>query len=366
MRIAVDASIQRAEAPFATGVERIQRRLVPRVAERLTARGHELVTVAPSRACAEAIGLSPAATLGVVDGPTRPWVWRDVVGVRAARREGCKLWWSPVTALPLVGGLSGVATVHDVPWIACPEPPVGERGVTARARLAQAALGAWRIVVPSRRTADDVVAAEPRSADRLRVVPWGVSRSLLPAEDLVYEPPLVLCVGALRAKKNLDVVFDALQREELASRGVQLQLIGPDGGAADALRARATRDLPERVFFTGPVDGASLATCLTEASVVVVSSWLEGFGLVGLEAMAAGVPVVVSEQAWVDEACGDAARRFDGRDAASLARAIVELVEDDELRREHVEAGRRLAAQRTLDASADALTAVLLEHEAAG
>lgn len=356
MRIAVDASIQRGR--FATGVERIQRRLVPRVAERLAARGDELVTAAPDRACAEALGLDPRAALGT-SSTSRPWLWRDAVGAPAARAAGCAAWWSPVTAIPLVGGLARIATVHDVPWIACPQPRVGERGLAARARLAQAVASAWRIVVPSRRTADDV--AQLGAGERLRVVPWGVERRELPPSRRDDDAPVVLCVGALRAKKNLDVVLDALATDALTRRGVTARLVGPDRGAADALSARAARERPGRVAFPGAVDDAALADEYARASVVVVASWFEGFGLVGLEAMAAGVPVVVSDGAWVDEACGDAALRFETRSPDALADAIARLLDDGPERARRIAAGRRLTESRSLDASADALVALLDE-----
>ncbi len=357
MRIAVDASIQRAGAAFPTGVERAQRALVTAVRE-LAGDDVELIAVAPSVACAEAIGLDPSQAVGAVEGDVRPWAWRETHGVAAARAAGCDVWWSPVTALPVRGGIDAIATVYDVPWGASSRgiPAVGERGVTARARLAHTARNAWRIVCPSQRTADDVSALHAGTVERLRVVPLGVvppqvDESTVPREG-------VLCVGTLRAKKNFGVVLDALCDPRLEERGVRATLVGAPGSASAQLNAHGAAP---RMRFAGPLGDDALAAEYARAAVVVVPSWLEGFGLVALEALAAGAPVIVSRQAFVAEACGEAVLMFDAASALSLADAIVRVLDDESWRTTARDAGRALVAQRSAEGSARAMLDVLTE-----
>src|SRR6476620_1672198 len=69
---------------------------------------------------------------------------------------------------------------------------------------------------------------------------------------------------------------------------------------------------------------------MQRASALVFPSLYEGFGLPPLEAMACGCPVACSNAAGVPETVGDAARRFDPRDPAAIADAVLEVLADPE------------------------------------
>jgi glycosyltransferase involved in cell wall biosynthesis len=129
------------------------------------------------------------------------------------------------------------------------------------------------------------------ATERLIVVPHGVD---VPETGL-GQPPAdrpdefrVLYVGQLHFRKGLRYLLEALSG--LVERGVQCRLAGPDFGLAGV----RWDDYPGYVERTGPLKGADLWKEYLSADVFVLPSVEEGFGLVVLEAMRAGLPVIVS------------------------------------------------------------------------
>ena len=123
-----------------------------------------------------------------------------------------------------------------------------------------------------------------------------------------------------------------------------------DGREIEALRALAdSLGLSDRIRFTGWLDGGELAAELAEASVVVVPSlWPEPFGLVGIEALAAGRPVVASATGgvpdWLQDGVGGLA--VPPGDPARLAQALDEMLADTARQREMGQAGKHFVEQR--------------------
>lgn len=161
-----------------------------------------------------------------------------------------------------------------------------------------------------------------------------------PAPDLAGDGPLLVTVARLVPQKGLDVLLEALAhippptRLAIAGEGVlrpqlqsQIQRLGL-AGRARLLGARA--DIP---------------AVLAAATLSVLPSRWEGFGLVLLEAMAAGRPIIASQVSAIPEVLGEAGVLVAPDDPAALAAAITALLADAPGRAALAEAGRaRLAA----------------------
>jgi glycosyltransferase involved in cell wall biosynthesis len=123
-----------------------------------------------------------------------------------------------------------------------------------------------------------------------------------------------------------------------------------DGHALEQMRRLARRlGIADRVRFTGWLDGHSLAQELADASVVAIPSvWPEPFGLVGIEAHAAGRPVVASAtggtEDWLED--GQSGLTVPPADARALARALEELLRDPDMQARMGAAGRASVAAR--------------------
>ncbi len=181
-----------------------------------------------------------------------------------------------------------------------------------------------------------------------RVVPLGVrAPSLRRVERAVGAPLRLLFVGRLHPIKGLPRLIDALA--DPVSGSASLVVAG--GGdvtyrAELEARARAT-GVAQRVRFAGPVDGGEKWRLFEEADAFVLPSHHENFGLAAAEALAAGVPVIVTDQVGLarDVAESGAGCVVDGS-AASLAGAIASLANDETGRRGMADRAGALARER--------------------
>lgn len=142
-----------------------------------------------------------------------------------------------------------------------------------------------------------------------------------------------------------------------------------DGREVEGLRALAgSLGLGDRVRFTGWLDGGDLAAELADASVVVMPSlWPEPFGLVGIEALAAGRPVVASATGgvldWLQDGVGGLA--VPPGDPALLAQALDEMLADTGRQQEMGQAGKRFVEQRfTADRHVERLVEIYSQAQA--
>jgi glycosyltransferase involved in cell wall biosynthesis len=171
------------------------------------------------------------------------------------------------------------------------------------------------VIVNSRFTGEDVAETLGVAQEKIHVAYPGVDEGFSTHGDKVdLGRPYVLTVATLEPRKNLETLLDAYAL--LGNQDLALAVAGAAGwGDQPSLDAAGV----VRLGFT-PHD--ELPALYRGASVFVYPSLFEGFGMPVLEAMACGVPCVVSSHSSLDEACGDAAIRADPRDAAAIARAI--------------------------------------------
>lgn len=107
---------------------------------------------------------------------------------------------------------------------------------------------------------------------------------------------LSVFVGRLAPEKQLTLTIEAFARVAQQLPGAHLAIIGPDGGSEDAARQQVqTLQLGDRVHFPGLLTGTDLLQAYADADLLVLLSRRENFGMVVVEAMAAGVPVLLSD-----------------------------------------------------------------------
>lgn len=169
----------------------------------------------------------------------------------------------------------------------------------------------------------------------------------------------MLSLGTIEPCKNLAHVVEAFAQlpTQLRER-CPLVISGAMVWHSSSLVAHLRRLTDRQVRFLGPVERATLLHLYAGASLFVFASLYEGFGLPPLEAMASGVPVVISDRASLPEVVGDAGERTDPLDTATTAARIRALLEDDGRRAQLVSAGLARAARFTWTACADSTSAV--------
>ena len=209
-------------------------------------------------------------------------------------------------------------TIHDLVPLRHPEWTTARtRSMHAR-KYENAAATCDVIFANSAYTADDVADRLGFPRERVRVAHPGVREAFSPEgvrADLGR--PYVLTVATLEPRKNLGTLVAAYR---LLGPGRCLALVGGAGWGEQPVL-----DVPGIVRL-GRVDDEELARIYRGAEVFVFPSRFEGFGIPVIEAMASGVPCVVSSHPSLDEAAGDAAVRADPESPEAIAVAIEEAV----------------------------------------
>jgi glycosyltransferase involved in cell wall biosynthesis len=158
--------------------------------------------------------------------------------------------------------------------------------------------------------------------------------------------PLITFIGRLTRKKRLDLLIEAFVASAPEYPTARLVIAGPDEeGIGRRIMARAKdAGLEGRVALIGVVEGHQKRELLGRSSVFVLPSEDESFGIAAAEALAVGLPVVVSKNVAIstDIAGGDAGIVVE-RAVAPLARAIERILGDSSYAQSLADAGRRLA-----------------------
>ena len=238
-----------------------------------------------------------------------------------------------------------VVTVHDLAFLVHPGLYPVQWRLMYRMGLFRAVREADAVITPSRHTAEDLLRRSRISRGRIHVVP--LAAALPPtranAEEslsrLKVRPPYILFVGTLEPRKNIVRLVRAYRR--LASRGAPhtLVLAGPMGWQHQALMRELELEAPGEVVLTGRTSPEDLDALYRGAALFVYPSLYEGFGLPVLEAMARGIPCVVSIASSLPEVAGEAALPVDPRSVGGLAEAMERIANDQHLAKRLSEAG---------------------------
>jgi glycosyltransferase involved in cell wall biosynthesis len=183
--------------------------------------------------------------------------------------------------------------------------------------------------------------------ERLPIIhPW-VSETFLAGEGAARgrAAPVggdyLLFVGNRYPYKNLGGLLAALRLLLPEYPGLQAAVVGVQKGErGDAGRLLADPSLRDRVVEFPRATDDELMALYAHAKVFVFPSFMEGFGLPPLEAMAFGIPVVCSDIPVIREVCGDAVRYADPSDPASIARQVRSALTDTERNGVYRERGR--------------------------
>lgn len=236
-----------------------------------------------------------------------------------------------------------VVTFHDVFSRSFPDahPPNVRRYYDAW--HVRAAERAEAIVAVSESTKRDLIEYLGVPEERIEVVYEAAGEHFRPAPDEATANavrkryglgrPFVLANGTTSRRKSPDTLLEAFASLSRGAPAVDLVLFG--GG--EPLRARylpmiQRLGVEASVRILGPIPVADLPVLYALAEVFVYPSLYEGFGLPVLEAMQCGTPVVSGGGSAMSEIGGDAAVLVDPRSPLDLSRAILRLLDDEELR----------------------------------
>jgi glycosyltransferase involved in cell wall biosynthesis len=213
------------------------------------------------------------------------------------------------------------------------------------------------IVAPVPGVLAEILAVDPALGEKASIIPDAHEREPARIDPIPWNPPHLVALGRLDPIKGLDVALDAFARLAPRYPGLRFTIAG-QGPARASLEARG-RDLgvSDRVTFTGYVTDDQADALRQSASIMVMPSRLEGFGIAALEVARAGRPLIASDIVALRDVV---AREESGLlvppgDPSSLAEAMARLLDDHGLAerlgaRARVRAAERFGWAATIDA----------------
>ncbi len=279
--------------------------------------------------------------------------WALARAMRAGSSPAPTGFHSPYFIKPYWLPLPSIVTIFDLIPIHYPDAIANAAlRLVFRLVVSLSARTATRVIAPSVAVREDLIAYLRMPREKIGVVPLGIDARFAQQSDMEvarmrekYSLPhsYVLSVGINKPHKNLGTLIQAWER-------VQTEASLVIAGAWDA-RYEPRGLGAGRIRWIHNVEDADLPALYSGATVFVMPSLYEGFGLPLLEAMACGAPVIASNTSSLPEVVGDAALMFDPRDANMLAALLARVLSDrslrDELRAKSLARAKEFSWERT-------------------
>ncbi len=277
------------------------------------------------------------------------WIWDQFRLPRFLRTEGIDLFFSPYYKLPVFSAVPAVITVHDVHFFTLPVFRK-QNGFLLNAYYKIAGTifcrKAASILTVSETSKKDIAEVYGVPGEKIHVAYNGVNHDRFhPLDQTAASREIkrlfprirdhyILYVGNSKPHKNLPFLLDAYRSLPPSFRTRhQLLLVGVEESLGVLAR---NLGLSGEVIMLPNLDENVLPLLYNGAALFVTASLYEGFCLPALEAMASGVPVLVSDRGALPEIVGDAGLLFNPEVPAELTAGIKRIVEDTSLRKDLV------------------------------
>jgi glycosyltransferase involved in cell wall biosynthesis len=208
--------------------------------------------------------------------------------------------------------------------------------------------------------ADRVSVVSPASDPVFRVIENPILTPHLRALGLRENEPFITYVGGFSPHKNLEGLVRAFA--ELASQkefsDVRLVMVGEYRNEVfnsyfETIKSEIEKlGLAARAVFTGYLSDEALTVLLNLSTVLVLPSFIEGFGLPAVEAAACGCPVIATSASPLPTLLGEGGLYFNPQRTRELEAALIAVLESETLRRKMSKAGREAASKLTWEAAA--------------
>lgn len=215
-------------------------------------------------------------------------------------------------------------------------------------------------IVHSEFTKRDLIKSWGISESKIEVVPLGsFIKPMEPREN--FDGDKILYVGTIEPRKGVDKLLDAFEIVIKEIPEAKLTICGRIGWKVKNLIKRLNELITknENVKYLGYVSDDELKKLFREVDVCVYPSFYEGFGLPPLEAMACGCPVIASNTSSLPEVVGDAGILVNPNDVNEMARAIIRVLNDYNLKREMSLKGIQQAKKMDLEINLDRFVEII-------
>ncbi len=198
------------------------------------------------------------------------------------------------------------------------------------------------VITVSHQSQRDITAAFDRPAQHIQVIPNGVDANIFKPLDTIARSPfrLITTASSDQPLKGLSVLLRALAQLRSEFPKLHLIVIGKLKENGETQKELQALNLQDVVQFKSGISNQELVEEYAQASIAVVPSLYEGFGLPAAEAMACAVPLICSDGGALPEVVGNAAHLVRAGNVDDLFTALRELLMDDNAREQLGAQGR--------------------------
>lgn len=258
------------------------------------------------------------------------WEQRDLA--RAASEDALDVFFAPAYTAPVRLRVPCVVALHDVSFAAHPEWYGWRHGLRLRLLARWSARRAHTVLTLTQFSADELRQHLGVPAERICVIPLAVDYHDAPRPPArhVAPDPIVLFVGSIFERRHLPLLLDGVVKARREVPDLCLDVIGENRTSPRQDLAALANELgaPAALRLRDYVPDPELETAYARAGVFAFLSEYEGFGLTPLEALAAGVPIVVLDTPVAHEVYGPMADYVAQGDIAGTAAALARYLRD--------------------------------------
>ena len=294
------------------------------------------------------------------------YLWFEHSIPRLLKKLKPDLFLSPDGYLSLKSKIKSLVVFHDLNFEHYPEDIPWLERKNYKYFFPRYAKKADRIATVSEYSKQDIVEQYKVLPDKIDVVYNGANESFVPVsesekietkQEFSKGASYFVYIGSLNPRKNLINLFKAFDKYKSENPSpVKLLIVGEKMWSTSEIDEVLDKmKFKDEVIFTGRLKVDKLHKVLASALALTYVSYFEGFGIPIVEAFRCDVPVITSNVTSMPEISGDAALFVDPFSTDSIAGAMKQMVENEELRNELIVKGRQRRKEFTWQKSADNL-----------
>ena len=292
-------------------------------------------------------------------GPRKQFYFFKLISKNSCRFD---LFHSFNSELALYGNIKSVVTFHDLKYIRYPlflNSFSKLKSGYLRYVMKKGAKKANKIIAVSENTKKDLIQLLGINRDKISVIyeasnlgMYSQERNSISYKDILkkhsIQKPFFLYVGEKRPHKNLDGLIKAfaIYKEKYDYNNISLVLTGKKYSNYDDYLITAKKlGVRNSLVFTGFISEKDLKVIYSEAELLLLISFYEGFGIPILEAMECGIPVITSNVSSMPEVAAEAALLVDPNNVIEIAEKMKNIMYSKEIREGLIKKGFKRAKQ---------------------
>lgn len=282
-------------------------------------------------------GFVSTGPLGMFASPRE--IWKQFWMPYVARRDRLDVFFIPSNTVPIFAPCPTLVTVHDVIYARHPEWGTFKERAVAKLAV-RFARRADLIIVPSWNTRKDLLELGNCPPEKINVIPHGLTFDFSTVADKPRAvpsgtAPFLLFVGFDYPRRDIPGLIKAFGAAmEVCESEYHLILAGGTNRKSILIQDIERAGMVDRVHILDHTDDETLSYLYTHAYAFIYPSRYEGFGIPVLEAMTAGLPVIVPQSPPMPEVAGEAGIYFEPDDPEGMKKAILKIIQNPNLREE--------------------------------